>query len=270
MSKRALANQERKMQMLRVNRLSRNLLILVATLLTFVTIGLLVADQMFRPDTFKISQLTIKGKFRHLSPNDVESALREQDLGNFFSVDLDQVKGKIEKLAWVQNVDVRREWPNALSLNVIEQRPVMRWGEKQWVTSTGQVIELPAGMKVSADITLFGNEQDASKLLRQAVLWKKQLNQSELTLKALALSGSQAWTVTLVDQRHDATFDVALGREQVTERLTRFQKLFNSQFKTADQRLIRVDARYPDGLAVRAEKYKPTESAEDGAVAVNN
>ncbi len=266
---RAFASQEREFQAQRVSRLGRALLMSIATTLTFLTIALLAADQLFRPDTFSINQLTIKGKFRHLDPHSIEQALSKEDLGNFFSVDLDAVKQKVEELAWVQVVDVRREWPNALTLSVTEQRPVMRWGKERWVSSAGRVIDLPAEVEIPNAIVLSGNEKDAPHLLQRAFSWKSELRASGLSLRGVSLSSSQAWMLRLYDPKQDSTFELLLGREQIAERLSRFQKLFATHFKNAEQRLIRVDARYPDGLAVRAEKIKPNDAASNSVAAIN-
>lgn len=266
---RAFANQEREFQAQRLNRLGKAALMSIATLLTFLTLGLLAADQLFRPGTFTINQLTIKGKFRHLDPSDIEQRLLENDLGNFFSVDLDALKRKVEELAWVQTVDVRREWPNALILDVSEQRPVMRWGDDRWVSSTGRVIDLPAEVEIANAIVLSGKENNAPRILQKAFSWKNELRTSGLILRGVSLSSSQAWILELYSPEQDASFELLLGRHQVIERLSRFQKLYMTQFRDAKQRLIRVDARYPDGLAVRAEKIPPNDAAEE-SVAMNN
>lgn len=266
---RAFANQEREFQAQRFSRLGRGLLMTFATALTFLTIALLAADQLFRPDTFSIKQLTIKGKFRHLAPSEIEQTLSNQDLGNFFSVDLDAVKHKVEQIAWVQAVDVRREWPNALTLTVTEQRPVMRWGKDQWVSSAGRVISLPQEVQIPGAIVLSGNQHDAPRLLQQAFSWKNDLRGSGLSLHSVTLSGSQAWVLQLHSSDHDSSFELLLGREHIGERLKRFQELFASQFKHSGRRLIRVDARYPDGLAVRDEKIETSDDAGDAVATIN-
>ena len=87
-NERAFANQKREMQLQRLQKLARGLLLATATVLTFATVGLLAADQLYRPDTFVIKQLKIRGAFNHITTEQVREALAEEDLGNFFSVDL--------------------------------------------------------------------------------------------------------------------------------------------------------------------------------------
>ena len=250
---RAFANKEKQAHAARVSYVGRALLLSLATVLSFATISLLAADQLYRPDTFVIDQLKIKGKLRHMQPQEIEQLVQEIGIGNFFSIELDQIKAKVESLAWVQNAEVRREWPHSLLIEVREHRPVMRWNQDKWLNSFGQVVDLPGVVSVPNAIALRGQDQDAVLMLRQAYSWKKRLAADGLDLRSIELSGSHAWTLGLQQASNGADFELLLGREQTEQRLSRFVYLFETHFQQSDQRLQRVDARYPDGLAIKSE-----------------
>lgn len=260
MSKRALANQERAAQAQRLGRLGQSAILLIATVLLFSTMGLLAADQLYRPDTFVIDQLKIKGKFKHLNPADVESMVQQQPLGNFFTIDLQDIKQRSEQLAWVQRANVRREWPNTLLIELEEQRPIMRWGKNSWVNSYGEVVELPSAIKYQPKISLNGNPKDAKMMMRQALQWQQLMVSSGLDLVGLSLSDSHAYRLQISQSPNTKPFALLLGRREIDERLTRFLMLYDTQLRTAGQQLIRVDARYPDGLAINAQKIEPADS----------
>ncbi len=247
---RAFANQEREYQARRFGKLGRATVMTLATVMSFVALGLLIADHLYRPDTFKIEQLKITGQFRYLKPSDVEAIVVDNASGNFFSLDLDQIKAKAQSLAWVESVDVRREWPETLVIAVQEHRPAMRWGTGKWVTTSGRVIELPESIAANNVITLNGRESQAKRILMKATHWKAKLRAHGLEVRGVSLSDSDAWTLELYDHAQNAEFDLLLGHQDVTERLARFQMLFDKKFRFADRPLKRVDARYPDGLAV--------------------
>ncbi len=252
--KRALAHREHQQQVRRVTKFGRSALLLLATLLSFGTLGLLAADQLYRPDFFVIDQLKINGKLQHLDPASVKQTVEELQLGNFFSIDLRKVKNAVEQMQWVQNADVRREWPNSLMIRINEHRPVMRWGREQWVNSLGQVINLPENPALRSPITLYGNENDSQLMLARTLRWKQELAPTELQLSEVSLSGSHAWTLILHDPRSQHSFELLLGRDDVEQRLVRFRFLYASQLQHNDLRLDRVDARYPDGLAVSSTR----------------
>jgi len=250
-TQRALANKEREVQVKRLNRFGRASVVALATLLSFAAITLLAVDQLYRPDTFIIDKLKIKGKFRYLNPADIEAAIGTDALTNFFSIELLDVKRKVEDLPWVAYADVRREWPDTLLVKVDEHIPVMRWKNNRWVTSKGNVIDLPNEIRLPNPIILDANEGDSLLALSTAFRWKKRLAKDQLELRKLKLSASQAWTLTLFHEPSEARFDLLLGREKVEQRLTRFQQLFNQQFSQSRVQIERVDARYPDGLAIK-------------------
>ena len=265
---RALANKEREVQAKRLSRFGRACVVGLATILSFSAIALLAVDKLYRPDTFVINQLKIKGSFRYLKPADVEEAVGVDSLTNFFSIELDNVKKKIEDLSWVRHADVRREWPDTLVVNVEEHVPVMRWKDDLWVTSRGKVVDLPNEIPLQNVVSLHANENDSLLALNTAFRWKKKLQKHQLELRKLKLTTSRAWTITLYNQVTGGEFDLLLGREDVEMRLARFGKLFEQQFSQTDTQLLRVDARYPDGLAIKANKISETVSTDSLALTV--
>jgi len=267
---RALENKEREVQAQRLSRFGHACVVGFATLFSFLAIGLLAVDKLYHPETFVIDQLKIKGNFRYLEPAEVEEVIGAKALTNFFSIELVEIKRKVESIPWVRHADIRREWPNTLVVKVEEHIPVMRWKEDMWVTSTGKVLDLPNDIGLSNVITLHANESDSLLALGTAFRWKKQLLESKLELRKLNLSASQAWTITLFHQASDAQFDLLLGREEVEQRLTRFQKLFDQQLSKLNIQLVRADARYPDGLAVKSTNIVDDEVKGDSLALINH
>lgn len=259
-AKRAFANQERAAQVKRLGRVGRTLIMLFATVLSFGTVGLLAADQLYRPDTFVIDQLKIKGRFRYLDPVLVEDQVNKQSVGNFFSIRLPDIKQRVEALPLVQSAEVRREWPNTLLIEVKEQRPVMRWHGDRWINSQGEVITLPTNIVLDQPILLAGSDKDSKEMLENALRWSQQLQGSGLKLLGVSLTDSHAYTLNIETTSLPGGFDLLLGREQIEERLARFVSLFEYQYRHGNEQLERVDARYPNGLAIKSSALALDES----------
>ena len=260
MSPRALANQERAAQSRRLQQWVRSLLLTIATLLSLGTVGLLAADQLYRPDAFVIDQLKIRGAFKHLDPAEIEAVVNRRALGNFFSIELDSIEREVEDLNWVMDAEVRREWPNTLAIHVTEQKPVMRWGDQAWVNTIGDVVELPFKPNSSHSIVLNGHERDSRLMMERGLQWRELLASYGLKLHGLKLSESHAYQLELSTTDSKQPFLLQLGRRDVTQRLQRFLMLYKNQLNPEEQRLVRVDARYPDGVAIRAEAVQPDQS----------
>lgn len=256
MAKRALANQQTHYRSIRLNRFGRSMIMLFATMLSFTVIALVVADNIMRPESFVIKQLKIKGQFKNLQPQQVEEVVYQHKPGNFFAVDLSNIKAAIETLEWVYSADVRREWPDTLSVHIVEQRPVARWGEEQWLNSHGDVIDIEK-VDIAKDVVqLLGAEKDSVAILQQVKKWQPALQQKGLLLKSAKLSNSQAWTLTLNPSGQGKEFELKLGSQSLDARFARFLYMYESQFAGDAQQLLRVDARYPNGLAVKAKPVK--------------
>lgn len=261
MSKRAFASREQKKRYIRFAKIQRSSILLLATSLSFIAVSLLVADQLFRPSSFSIDELKIKGAFQYLQPQQVESAVAERVRGNFFAVNLDEMRGEVEKLRWVQSVDIRREWPDTLLVSVVEHKPVMRWGQDKWLTSKARVVDLGDGDYVQNAIKVSGDEEDAPTIMNQVLVWSSRLAELGLSLEEAHLSSTQAWKLKLAsiyDGKNEIT-ELILGRNNVGLRFERFVAMYRNNLSLMDVRLQKVDARYPNGLAVTQIKRSESE-----------
>ena len=78
---------------------------------------------------FKLSQVVVTHELVEVKRADVERALSGLMRGNFFSIDLEAVRGALDELPWVRKVELRRVWPARLEVKIEEHRPLARWGE---------------------------------------------------------------------------------------------------------------------------------------------
>lgn len=272
---RALANKERDRQFLRVAVLSKRMLLTLATMMTFLTITLVVVDKLYHPESFAITQIKLKGQFAYVAPNEVQQVVFAEPIGNFFSISLDEVKRHVESLAWVQRADVRREWPDTLVVSVVEHRPVSLWNSLddnnsgKWVTASGEIVTADKPLNSSSPFLLKGVDRDSKRLLLKALQWKSQLANRGIEIEEVSLSASQSWQLQLKYFGQSQSFTLLLGRENVDQRMDRFQTLYDSHFRNTSERLLRVDARYPDGIAVRSEMLEPVNELVSEEVNLN-
>ena len=97
----------------------------VAGVLAAVAVVLWALDQ-------PIETVSVTGRFQRVSPADIERVVKNELHGaGLLSVNLEGVRRAIHTLPWVDAVSVQRAWPRGLSVMVIEQAAVARWGERR-------------------------------------------------------------------------------------------------------------------------------------------
>ena len=118
-------------------RITANLLLAVAAALTLYA----AAHYVVHLPIFPLRDIQLTGDVAHVTHDQVESVVAREIRGNFFTVDLAQVRAAFEKLPWVRKVNVRRQWPDRLEVAVEEHRPLARWGSTALVSAQGEVFE---------------------------------------------------------------------------------------------------------------------------------
>jgi cell division protein FtsQ len=87
-----------------------------------------------------VQSLSITGRFQRVQRPDVEMAVRDALHGDgMVSVDLARIARAVEQNPWIDRASVARSWPRTLRVQVVEQRPVARWGERGLVNTRGEL-----------------------------------------------------------------------------------------------------------------------------------
>lgn len=223
-------------------------------------LGSVTVESMYGIDLKHVNELTVR--------NGVLGKIR----GNFFTADLEQVRATFETVPWVRRATVRREWPNALVVEVEEHEALGTWGEDGRLLSvkgdvfTANVAETEDEQALPAFDGPVGSEKEVLARFNEL---RTAFAQVELVPQELSLSNRYAWTVRL-----DNGMSVALGREQDRNTLRkRVQRLVGVYpqlvARLQEGRIDTIDMRYPNGLAlssaaltVPADATKPVKAAK--------
>ena len=208
---------------------------------------------VLRVPALPVLQVTFVEPLVHTRRQEVERVLPPALQGNFFSLNLEAVRGALERLPWVRKVEVRRIWPARLEVRVEEHRPAARWGigRGELVNSHGEVFAalLPEEQQAALPL-LYGPPGTAPEVLaRHAELVGQFARVGERPVQLL-LSPRLAWQLKL-----DSGMVLNMGREQpkapLGVRLQRFIEVYPETVATLATRPAVVDLRYPNGFAMR-------------------
>lgn len=237
------------------------------TFFVAVIIGILafswhIHSRMSAAETAPVSVVNIAGEMPYTIMQDIETAIEPVDLGNFFTVNVDDIQERISNLPWVYSVSVRKLWPNELSIYVVDQRPVARWNGDFFLNHEGNAFQAQSQRVKHHLPAFFGPEGSENVALENFNSLNKLLSFSELQIDELMLSERFAWQLTL----NDGVL-LNLGRENRVKRIQRFMDIY-PQIKgsaSAEQQVDYVDLRYDTGLAVGWKPAVLTQRVNDNA-----
>ena len=208
---------------------------------------------LVRMPALPVRQVVFAESLPHTRREEVEQVLTAALRGNFFSVDLEAVRGALDQLPWVRKVELRRVWPARLEARVEEHRPLARWGEErgELVNSFGEVFAATAPeAELAALPLLYGPPGTAPEVLKRYGEFVGSFQPLAQKPVQVTLSPRLAWQLKLQNGML-----VDIGREQpkspVGVRLQRFIEIYPETVAKQAVRPAVVDLRYPNGFAMR-------------------
>ena len=224
---------------------------LLTVLCTVLVSGWVVLGWMEDAQRLPLSKLVLTGE-RHYTKNDDirQSILALGAPGTFMTQDVNIIQSQIERLPWIKQASVRKQWPDELKIHLVEYVPIARWNDQHMVDAEGNAFSVPAD-RTSKQVLpmLSGPEGSASEVLQGYRDMSQVLAKDRFTLKEAAMTARRSWQLTLNND-----IKLNLGRGDTMKRLARFVELYpvlQQQAQTDGKRISYVDLVgevLPDGM----------------------
>jgi cell division protein FtsQ len=211
--------------------------------------GLFIYENVNMDNVLPIKFIKIEGEFAFLNKDQLERQTIPVLNGGFFNVNLANIRNELVGLPWVEDVSVRRQWPDSLQVRVIEQKPVVLWGEKALISAKGKLFE-PSQKPALNLPQLSGPQGQHEVMLKELARMQAWLLETGLHIKRIELNARRSWILTMT-----TGMQLRLGREQMHERLNRFVSVYKETLeaevlKKSAREIKYIDMRYTNGLAV--------------------
>ena len=222
---------------------------LVVGLVLLASISVLIVCMthwMMNPSTLPIKSVRVEGEFLHLSTDVLRNSVIDVVRDGFFNVNVDLIQTTLFSSPWVDEVTVRRVWPDGLVVRVVEKKVIARWGDRGLVSPEADLF-FPERVSIPDGLPLFNGPDNTQALILNRYL---QIN-GELVRRGWSVAG-----VTL-DKRWSWSFSlesgtrVLLGRRDVSARILRFSDLAATEIGKRQEDIDVIDMRYTNGFAVR-------------------
>lgn len=209
------------------------------------------------PRVLPIEVVEIQGEFRNVTRESLQSATAPYAAGGFFTVDMDAVRNAAEALPWVSTVRMRRVWPSALHIDVVEHEALARWGDDALVSVQARLF-YPAPATIDRQLPRLQADDDlVETVVARFHAWQDQFAPTGMRIASLRRDRRGAW-----DLEMDSGLALRLGREGIDARIERFVSVYTALSPQQRERFVRVDLRYANGFAVHRRNDV---SEEEGA-----
>lgn len=229
----------------RILHILANGLFTLAILLAAYAVSPLVA----KLPIFMLKEVSVSGissnneEFKHERHKQIDSIIRKEVTGSFFTVDLDKISKTFEKLPWVRTANVRRHWPKSLEVALEEHVALARRGNLVLVNTHGEVFNA-ATNKWLPEFT--GPVESSHEVARQYAVFKKLLKPLQQNITRVDFSSRRAWRI---HTENGIVLD--LGREQIETRLELYVSVHDHLVSLFKKKVTHIDLRYPNGFSVR-------------------
>ena len=213
----------------------------------------LMLDWMQDPRYWPVNEVRIEGSFRYLQPELLQSRVEPLAAGGFFVMDVSGIQESLQKLAWVDQVSVRRVWPDRLEIQVLEQQAVAHWGDNSYMNARADVFTPETDVELSGLPWLTGPEGHQQRVLDMRREMSALVRPLKLDVARLSLDARRTWRVELSNG-----LLLEVGRNRSADRLARFVRVYPAILAAGNGRLVSVDLRYGHGFAVHWDESGKT------------
>lgn len=199
------------------------------------------------PTVLPIHNVKVIGNYQYVTQEQLRNAVLPDVARGFFNVNVLHSEQALVALPGVASASVRRIWPDAVSVVVIEKKPLARLKDGSLYAKDGTVFVPFQHVASDADLPLFeASSQDLAQVQAMyeqsvALLWP-----DELVPTRVSYSNLGDWEIQV-----DQGFVMKLGNVDALSKLKKFAAEYRILIQLQpNQYFDYVDMRYPSGFAI--------------------
>ncbi len=196
-------------------------------------------------ESLPVQRISVTGELEHTQAQAVQDMVQPCLAGGFLNADLQQIRHQLEGLPWIYEATVRRKWPNALEIHVVEEMPIARWGHDGFLNHEGEVFHSGKSGDWNSLPLLLGPEGSAQSLVAKYQRLVEILAPLNLSVEQLAVDERGQMEAVLA-----GGMQLNLGSEDFLGRMHRFVGIYRTELAARAAEVVRVDLRYESGIAV--------------------
>ena len=221
----------------------------LGTLLVLLSIGAggyQVSRILLDPEKFPLRSIELYGERVNVGKADLQYALEAYLGTSFFTLDIEELRNHLLDNPWLEQVSVRRQWPDTLEVRFQERKAFGHWNQHEMVDINGVRFQPISFRRLDGWPHLFGLNGNEKRLIQIYQEASGQIDELGLKITRLVQDHRWAWRI-----QFDNGIEIELGKEQLRERLMRFVAVYPNVLAARIGEIETVDLRYVNGFAVR-------------------
>ena len=219
-----------------------------------IGLGVLVFPLLEKQMNQPVSKIAVSGDLFYLDKREVMAQVPVYQGDRLLDVDLAVIQQQLEQMSWVYSARVSRQWPDVISITVVEQKPIAYWNDSLLLNQYGTVFDR-MGKPMQDLPLLFGIAGNETNVMQRFMEFSQLLAPLGIKVTRLQQTEQLAWEVETSNG-----IQLHLGTTQAMEKMQRFVFLYENQLKNDARKTAVVDLRYNSGAAVSWAPDSDTES----------
>ena len=192
-----------------------------------------------------VTEIVVAGELSYMQQQELVDLVSAEISGGFLTIDLEALRQNLQRHPWVDSASIRRQWPSTLSVMVIEEVPIARWGEAGFLNRLGEQLDIDDNSVLENLSVLRAQYGSSQEMMESYQMLAALLQPTGLKLVELQRDNLGVWRVETA-----RGIKLVLGRDQLGDKLKRLALAWNSGLQNELHNIKTIDLRYPNGLAV--------------------
>lgn len=194
----------------------------------------------------------------YADPSTITNVVKKYGNIDLLHINVSELSKRISDLGWVKSATVKKKWPDAIEVSVVERVPVLRWGENQYLDNEGVAFHDPSSPSLQKLFLVKGPEGMEQEVLTMYRAVRPWLKTQGIAATGLILDPRLVWHVTL-----SPGIDVTLGRDKLNDRLRKLVLVNQRIIHQYAPYIEAIDLRYQDGFSVHWQPGVTPEESKD-------
>ncbi len=194
---------------------------------------------------FPIQTVRVYG-VNHLDQREVQAVISPLVEHGFFATNVEYIRDRMLQMPWVSDIFVRRNWPDQVSITVVEQTPVAEWNHQGLLSGTGAIFTPNRDTYPQQLPHFVGPDGKHVLMLEYATQMNRLLMPLHVKIAYLEMTPYLTWKVVL-----NNGVTVQIGHKDILTRLQHFVRVYPKIIGQRAAEVDSIDLRYSNGIAVR-------------------